>query len=138
MACMSLRYTIVLCALLFFLLSPRDSQALSHVTGSLLLSDCKAALKFSEVSPKMPEDEILAGVTCQSYVQGVLDTSMFWKVVDRKVEAPTPHFCIPETFTVEQGIRILIRYLEQNPKDLSDNGFLCLNVALRAAYPCTT
>ena len=131
------RYAIVLSTLLLILLSPRASQGLSHVTGSLLLSDCKAALKFTEVSPKMTEAEILAGVTCQSYVQGVLDTSLFWKEVDRKVEAPTPHFCIPEAFTVEQGIRILIKHLERNPKDLSENGFLCLNVALRAAYPCT-
>ena len=123
-------------ALLAPILVVDQSHALSRVTGSRLLHDCRAAIKSTDVNPKLTVEEDRAADRCISYVQGVLDSNGFWRVIDERDHNPMRHYCLDDDVSLEQVIRLIAQYLEANPKELSENGWVCIQAALLRNYPC--
>lgn len=111
---------------------------LSRVTGTRLLHDCRAAIKSRDVNPELSLEEDRAADRCISYVQGVLDTNFIWRSIDERDHNRMLHYCIDEDASLEQVIRVLVKYLEANPKELSEAGWVCIQAALLKSCPCKT
>lgn len=73
------------------------------------------------------------GGKCVSYVRGVSDTVFFYRSVLKKDE----RFCEPAGVTNGQRVRIVVKYLEDNPKMLNRSDMVLIWNALMDAYPCT-
>jgi hypothetical protein len=65
-----------------------------------------------------------------------MDANEFWLGVDKMNHNSMKHYCIERNTTLEQVIRILVKYLEENPKELNENGWVCLQAALLKDFPC--
>jgi hypothetical protein len=65
-----------------------------------------------------------------------MDSNEFWHSVDMRDHNAMKHYCVDRDTNLEQVIRILVKYLEANPKELSENGWICLQGALLKDYPC--
>jgi hypothetical protein len=58
-----------------------------------------------------------------------MDANEFWHGVDLRDHNSMKHYCADRDTSLEQVIRILVRYLEADPKELSENGWICLQGA---------
>ncbi|MNJ01850.1 hypothetical protein D3C73_1616130 [compost metagenome] len=65
-------------------------------------------------------------------MQGVLATTFFYSDELRKDEI----FCVPTTVTYAQLVRVVVKYLQDNPKDLNKGRMTLVWQALMDAYPC--
>jgi hypothetical protein len=52
-------------------------------------------------------------VICEAYIWGVVDGMIFQQVFDRKPLA----FCPPEQVTVDQIVRVVVKYIDQHPEE---------------------
>ena len=114
-----------------FLLSlsvpPCWARNLSAVDGNLLLAKCHAAEKMTEVSPKLSSEEWEAGFYCLGFVQGVMDADGVWqagvsKGLGSKTAGILP-YCVPNDVSWPQIIRVLVKWLEDNPDKLNSSGY---------------
>ena len=112
------------------------AEALSRVTGERLLHDCRAAIKSSDIKPALSIEEDRAADRCIGYLQGAMDANEFWHSVDDRDHNAMKHYCINKETSLEQVIRVLVQYLEANPKDLSETGWVCLQAAMLTSFPC--
>jgi hypothetical protein len=126
---------LVLIAVLLLCCAPL-SHALSRIDGNRLLHDCQAGIKFAD-GKDLSRDEAIQSSECLAYVEGSLDGSDFWKVIDqRDGNKNMPHHCIPNGVTMEQTVRVLMKYLEGHPQELHENGWVCVHAAMLEAFPC--
>jgi Rap1a immunity proteins len=100
--------------------------------GNLFLRTCSAAIKQAE-GERLSAEEGAAAIFCASYVAGYIDAiSLFTTAL--KAQAP---ICLPERgITNEQGARLLVKHLRENPSDLHKSGRITLFVVLAKAFPC--
>lgn len=96
-------------------------------TGSEMLKNCAEFLKENNQI-----DGYFSSGVCAGFVAGVTNTLGYV----RNASPQTVHTCIPDGFTVGQGIRILQKYLTDHPKDLHRPATELALVAYREAYPC--
>lgn len=94
--------------------------------GNELLSDCKQFLKEGR-----DFDGFQAG-KCVGLVRGVSNTVYFYRNVLSKDEM----FCEPNGVTNGQRVRIVVKYLEDNPKLLNEPDIVLVWRASMDAYPC--
>jgi hypothetical protein len=103
------------------LLLPAAAQS-QTITGIRMLPGCKANLNNA------PADMFAQGVCV-----GAISTQMFNAYAARP---DTTGSCPPETVTVEQGVRVVVAYLEANPQRLHESFNWLVVHALRQAWPC--
>lgn len=94
--------------------------------GNELLSACKQFIK-----EEGDFDAFHAG-KCTGLVRGVSDTVFFYRSILKKDEM----FCEPDSITNGQRARIVVKYLEDNPKLLNQRDVALVWRALMDAYPC--
>jgi hypothetical protein len=131
-----MRLAFILLAVSPVLLTVTGAGALSPVTGARLLHDCRAAIRSTDVSPRLTLDEDRAADHCISYVQGVLDANAFWHTIDDRDHNKMRHYCLDQDISTEQVIRLLVIYLQENPKEMSENGWMCMEAALMKSFQC--
>lgn len=129
---MKMRYLLI-CGVLLFLSAFAKAE-----TGETLLENCNQAIRVNE----NPETISLATETkameCMSYINGIMDVFGVWQVEANAVKGTMlpPPACIPEGATLLQLVRVVVKYLQDNPKDLNKpEGNLAMK-ALGDAYPC--
>lgn len=131
-----MRIILWLATLAVTLASANSAYALSRINGTRLLHDCQAAVLSTDTHSRLTVDEDRRSYSCIGYVQGVLDTNEFWKTVDARDHNSMKHYCINRGTSLEQIIRILVNYLEANPKELSETGWICIQGALLKEFSC--
>ena len=99
----------------------------SAETGSEMLKNCAEFLKENNQI-----DGYFSSGVCAGFVSGVTNTL----AIVRHASPETVHTCIPDGFTIGQGIRILQKYLTDHPKDLHLPATILALKAYRDAYPC--
>lgn len=97
--------------------------------GNEFLTQCQHYIKAVESEKDF--DRFQAGI-CSGMVQGVQSTVYFLSD-DLKNDAK---FCIPADVTNGQSVRIVIKYMKDNPKLLNENRTGLIWLALKDAYPC--
>jgi hypothetical protein len=92
-------------------------------TGNFLLRACKETVRMLD-QPKADEDIFQAWQTgfCMGMVQGVVSAS--------------PIICTPTDSNAGQWVRIVTKYLEDNPDKLHIKSPKLVEVALTRVFPC--
>jgi len=105
-----------------------------NVTGNDILSMCNTVVylgNFKMKSINISRKGYGSAMYCIGMVSG-LRTANALKGVDGM-----KWFCSPEgNITNEQYVRIIVKYLKDNPKDLHRSGTMLALLALTDAYPC--
>ena len=135
------RALLSLLCILFFQASTSFGADLdmSFETGLDVLRSCKAALDDSPVSD--PEEAVLRiarSSLCSGYLGGMIDMNVVYKELVMSQLAPdSGFFCPPsEGFQTEQGIRIVVKYLESHPEELHQGKRVLVIQAFGKAFPC--
>lgn len=104
-------------------------------TGTELLPLCKEAVKLADVKGKMPltiQDAADIG-RCLGYVDSIIDYNVLFHAAKFSKDVI---YCPPPGTDVEKDLRIIVKYLEDNPKKLAEPGNLLATQALHDAFPC--
>ena len=113
--------------LVAFLLLP--SLALCFESGNDFLRECKPTLKPASDRSKTERWDTFY---CLGYVSGFIDGVVIG-------ESENPLFCFPESgIETRQSLRIAIKWLEENSKELHKSPRLLLYKALVDAFPCSS
>ena len=70
---------------------------------------------------------------CMGIVNGV---SQIMAIQGAAALGSTLHICPPEEATINQYIRIILKYLNDNPAKLHQSNVLLIADVLKDAYPC--
>ena len=103
------------------LLLPAVSQSQS-ITGIRMLPGCKAQVNNANTD-----------MFGQGACVGAVLTQLFNAYAARP---DTTGSCPPETVTAEQGVRVVVAYLEANPQRLHESFNWLVVYALQQAWPC--
>lgn len=100
--------------------------------GSELLRACGAAVKQAD-GLKVSDDEAIGSIWCIGYVSGFLDSLS----VSVSTTGGRQNVCLPQRgISNDQAVRILVKYLRENPQTLHQSGRMSLYIALARAFPC--
>ena len=78
-------------------------------------------------------ETILKTTRCMGYVSGILDGAQL--VFGLKPESRM--FCPPDAgISIDQQLRIVRKFLEENPEDLHESGRMSVLLAFQLAFPC--
>ncbi len=106
--------------------------SLLAVDGKTLLENCQWAIKVADGdNPEETLKFVLFVTSCISYVDGVVDTDAIWYQREGRLL-----YCLPEDFTQSQLLRVIVRYLENNPAQLHYPAAALVHLALREGFPC--
>ena len=102
--------------------------------GNQLLTSCKTFLKAIDGAASPNDNQFHAG-QCIGKVSGVRATMAMYtqsSAVRNDLQA-----CFPKGVNDGQGVRVVVKFLEDNPRVLNEDGNSLIMVALLAAFPCT-
>jgi len=123
----------LLVVLLSFSLAGNAAEDIQN--GSKLLQNCNSYLKLTGGSSNL-KIALGAGL-CLGTVRGIIDAGdIFDTFTGQTGKSPTSVFCVPEGVSTDQGVRVVIKYLEEHPEDLHQRGTTLTVLALKQAFPC--
>ena len=96
------------------------------VDGNQLLLQCQALIRSIE---SQGPDTYASG-HCLGVVQGVTDMLVLYQ------DKLPKKFCVPSDVTYGQGVRIVVKYLQDNPKLLNNHDSVLVLAAYADAYGC--
>ena len=74
----------------------------------------------------------LKGNVCIGYVEGVVDTYF----VLARWDGSKKRFCLPNHIEIHQLVRVVIKHLQENPKNLHYSASGLVLTSISAAFPC--
>lgn len=97
--------------------------------GNELLQQCQQYIKVIDGDRNA---DAFAASYCEGFVEGVTRTVSFYRSeLDKDAK-----FCIEGGVTNSQVVRVVTKYLNDNPKLLNKDKMLLTWAALKDAYPC--
>ena len=130
-----MRYATLVTAVLFVLggVIPTTSQDEPDNTANKLMTQCIAVENFIDGRPT-PTSTYLDGfgfASCVSYLEGFRDASMASRMAG-------VHICFPELgIRNDQAVRIILKYLRDNPEHLHNWAGGQTFFAFQEAFPCS-
>jgi hypothetical protein len=97
--------------------------------GNELLNSCNMALR--SMGGEVVDNYFAVG-TCLGFTQGIRQVLIY----QQEQLSPAARVCFPKGMTNGQGVRIVLKYLEDNPAELQRPGSSLVYEAYKAAYPC--
>ncbi len=128
--------------LLIITISLTNYSTVFAATAEQLLDNCRFAIRVHETgSPMSPGEKrtpVILGERatkagfCIGFISGFVGAGNIYNEFGegRKI------YCVPDNTTWTQGAKIIIKYLENNPADLSSSDVFVTTVALKKAFPC--
>jgi Rap1a immunity proteins len=101
-------------------------QPTSRGSSELLLRDCNAAIRHIEGDREV---SLMQAQNCISYIQGYRDAMDIARRIGKLV-------CVPGEARPSQLARVVVAYLQGNPRELHQDKAAGLHNALITAYPC--
>ncbi|MBZ5539149.1 MAG: hypothetical protein LAN61_01385 [Acidobacteriia bacterium] len=108
-------------------------------TGNELLHDCKQAMRAIDGDTTLTDLEFVDASHCTGYILGVVDGYAETEAAEKaRLHFSSPLICFPKEgfMPTPQVVRIVVKYLRENPKNLRDHAALLVLLALQEAYPC--
>lgn len=99
--------------------------------GNELLGQCQYYIKLVDGGTVRTDAHFDAG-ECGGFVDGVVTSTIFYSDDLNK----DGKFCVPGTATHSQMVRVVVKYLKDNPKMLNKERTGLVWLALKDAYPC--
>jgi hypothetical protein len=121
-------------ALALLMLSPSAFASPTQLDGNDLLAKCHYWFVEDNSRPTTNMEWVDMG-TCAGYLSGVTDVERIWKVVEGKTSKAS-HYCTPDEVTNGQKLKILKKWLDDNPNKLHERADLIIHRALLQAFPC--
>lgn len=104
----------LLCVFALMLLC-RSTLAQARHDGNELSEECAVALGTTEHPTSM--DGFNTGL-CFGLVDGIRETLTLWDTVDSQHNEVRFHGCIPKEVTLEEAVKVVMKYLNDNPTQL--------------------
>ena len=123
-------------AVILGLAIPSVGQALA--SGNDVLDKCQAAIRWFDNNGS-PAKELIDVGWCEGWVGGALElTKLHNEWTDFTKQKPTLlQFCLPDSgVPLIQAIRVVTKYLKDNPEKLHEDGMGLTVSALSASFPC--
>jgi hypothetical protein len=73
---------------------------------------------------------------CFGMVDGIMETQMLWSTEDSHHHDAMYHGCIPTEVTVGEAVKVIMKFLNDNPNELHQRDTFLIGIALVKAYPC--
>jgi hypothetical protein len=114
-------------------LPAQTTQEFPETSGNAFVRLCSAVEK-----DKTTDEEALTSIACVSYVKGfVAGITAQAGFTASKTKQKTPKmFCLPEDVEPGQLVRIVLKFVRNNPGDAHRRTDLLVAIALREAFPC--
>ncbi|MDO9332383.1 MAG: Rap1a/Tai family immunity protein [Pseudomonas sp.] len=107
------------------------STANARFDGNELLMQCRNFVTLVDGGTARTDVHFDAGV-CGGFVQGVANTVYFYSDELKK----DLKFCIPDSAPAIQLVRVVVKYLKDNPKNLNLDRMTLVWRSFMDAYPC--
>lgn len=102
--------------------------------GTTLLQLCRSLIPIMEQNPKagVSDEDLVGAGRCYGLIEGTVKTI---KLMDQ-VHGKGPTMCSPDTVTPLQMAKIVVKFVEDNPKLLNESETGLIAMAAADAYPC--
>jgi hypothetical protein len=124
----------LLLVLAVLILSQHAFAFTAQLDGNDLLAKCHYWFVEDKSQPTTNMEFIDMG-TCAGYLSGVTDVESMWEAVEGKTSKAS-HYCIPDGVTNGQKLKILKKWLDDNPNKLHERADFIIHRALLQAFPC--
>ena len=117
--------------------NPTEDQGMP--SGNVLLHDCKPAMRAIDGDTKLTELEFVDASHCTGYILGVVDGYAVTEAAEKaRIHFSSSLICFPKTgfMPTPQVVRIVVKFLRENPKRLSEPAALLVLQAEQEAFPC--
>ena len=104
----------------------------STTDGNSLLEGCGAAVRSLDGGGQKVPDAFAMG-QCFGILDGVVGSA---QIMEKQLPA-TLRTCIPENYSHGQGVRIVVKYLNENPQSLDLPASFLVMMSLKTAFPCS-
>ncbi|MFI5107810.1 MAG: Rap1a/Tai family immunity protein [Terriglobales bacterium] len=121
-------------ACLLLLVSTCYATELKDVDGNLLLESCNSAVQFMDNGAFSSGTQSSQSTWCLGYVTGVLQSLDFVGKSAGK-EGRKLYPCLAGV-TSAQAVRVIVKYLKENPEKLQERAVMLSLAALQRAFPC--
>jgi putative intracellular protease/amidase len=101
--------------------------------GARFLNSCKSVVSHWDGRQLTANDNIADMGYCVGVVHGVRGALQF---VSGGVKDGYPRVCLTEKYLEQEGVRTVVKFLEEHPDKLKYKDVLITMLALSAAYPC--
>src|SRR5262249_9802826 len=112
----------------------------SRDDGSEFLRQCNAAVRQMDGETLSAADQVDA-IYCMGYLSGFIDSHTAEIGARRALQETTDQakeiYCLPKAIEVGQLVRIVTKYLKENPKILNKRANVCVVYALVSEFPCS-
>jgi len=106
-----------------------------EVDGNRLLEYCTSAVQFMDDGSFSSGTQSSQSTWCIGYVTGVIDTlDLMHKLSDKK-EGQKKYPCLAG-ITSRQAVRVIVKYLRENPEKLQERAVTLSLAAFERAFPC--
>jgi hypothetical protein len=106
--------------------------------GESLLRKCSVQLRVLD-GEKVPSAEVVDAATCVGYLWGVHDMEFTVQMLEAQQKVKVMrHSCVPPNATTSQMVRVVVKYLRDNPDRLNLPSAILATDAIRSAFPCTS
>jgi Rap1a immunity proteins len=112
---------------------PCAAPTLPAIRGYELLEDCTNYVRMADSPETLPlsQSQVMGAGFCAGLAQGILTMEL---VVQG---SGVPHvFCPPPHLQIHQGVRVIVRFLQDHPERLRDDGQAMIIAAFGQAFRC--
>ncbi len=103
--------------------------------GNAMLPRCKAAVRLLD-GEKLDWEESSSGLVCTSYVAGLIDGYAMAKMIGESKTLKYPYCPPPTGWDNSQSVRIVTKWLSDNPDKLHEPANISFLIAMSKAFPC--
>ncbi len=104
--------------------------------GSSLLRKCSLAVRIFD-GEKLSSADAVEGGFCLGYLSGSHDTDFMVQMLEEHEKIILlKHPCPPSNVSTEQAVRIVVKYLHDNPERLHMPASILVTDAIRSSFPC--
>lgn len=121
--------------LLAIFLATQPSWAMN---GTDLLKSCKVVIRMVDDKVSSPYDDNIGAGFCMGELHGqMIMNNVYLEYLKIKDATVSPMMCFPSTVVVDQLVRVLIKYLEDNPDKLHEDAGVLTFYALAGSFSCS-
>lgn len=104
--------------------------------GSSLLTKCSLAVRVFD-GEKLSTADALDGSFCVGYISGIHDTDYMVQMLEEHEKISLmKHACPPSNASTGQAVRVVVKYLRDNPERLNLPASVLVTDAIRSSFPC--
>jgi len=121
-----MKYLLMIVLLCTVTLARTEDVAHNYFNGNRLLEKCEAYINNTDIAE---------GNVCAGYISGISDlheTLVNWKILKQE-----KGWCKPVDVYNSQLVRIVTKFLQENPEHLHKGASGMVATALSEAFPCT-